>query len=153
MATSNLAVPVGGDATQARIERAWKLALPEVLRIFGGSMLLLRIARGELEPVFLAPAGLAVLIGMTAPLVVWGIRRGGLTAWGMAVAWNAVALVDFAVGWTEILVVRPAFLSAMPFVLMPAVVGPLFFALHIWCLRLLLRSDVRAAFARRERLG
>lgn len=147
---------VGGVAVRSaedRIETARRLMLPEVLRVVGGPMLLVFILRGELSSAFIVPAAMAAAIGLTALPVARAVRSGGVLAWGTALIWNAVALVDFVVGWGAVLTVDPPLFQDLPYALMPWVLGPLYFALHVWCLGLLLSPSVREAFVARETLG
>lgn len=140
-------------SAEDRIETARRLMLPEVLRVVGGPMLLVFILRGELSPAFIVPSAMATVIGLTALPVARAVRSGGVLAWGTALVWNAVALVDFVVGWGAVHALDPPLLRNLPYALMPWVFGPLYFGLHAWCLGLLISLGVRDAFVAREPLG
>lgn len=100
--------------------------------------------------VFLAPAVMAVVAGASAPVVFSALKKGGISAWGLAVAWNVWGMADFAVGWTDVVILRPPWLEQLPWLLFPTVFGPVLFVLHRWCLVLLVNPRVRAHFAARE---
>lgn len=144
---------VAARAAEDRIKTASRLMLPEVLRAVGGPMLLVLILRGELSPAFIVPSAMAMAIGLTALPVARAVRRGGLLAWGTALVWNGIALADFVVGWGAVLALDPPLLRDLPYALMPWVFGPVYFALHAWCLGLLVSPNVREAFVTRETLG
>lgn len=65
-------------------------------------------------------------------------------------AWNVWGMADFAVGWTDVVILRPALVGAFPWLLFATVFGPILFILHIWCLVLLLNPKVREHFVGRE---
>jgi hypothetical protein len=101
-----------GDPTLPELSKIRWLVLPHTFRL-AGVMLLLRVFSGDLPEVFLAPAVMAVVAGASAPIVASALRNGRVPAWGLAVAWNVWGMADFAVGWTDVVILRPALLGAV----------------------------------------
>lgn len=116
-------------------------------------------SQGTLPAVFAVPAGTGdLLIALTAPVVVVALRKGGLSAWAWAIAWNAVGIVDllFAVaigGLTDFplrhqMTVAPGL--AAPLAIIPLLAVPLCILFHATSVTLLFRKQVRVYFMNRE---
>jgi hypothetical protein len=122
-----------------------RLAVPQTLRVAGGSFLVL-LALGEMPATFALPAGIGdVTVGLTASLVAWRLYRGrGRRA---AVWFNVLGIVDLVVAVTmaglsglaqfTVLTVTPSMdaLTRVPEALIPASAVPLALVLHIVSLR------------------
>lgn len=142
----------GRNETQVVSTLRW-LVLPQTIRAFGAPVLLVLMLRGELPPAFSLPIGLAFVVGALAPIVARGLSRGGLLAWAGAIAWTVGGLLDFVVGWTDVLIMDPAVLRAFPMAFFPRIAGPILALLHVWSLAILVRPETRALFVSREAAG
>ncbi|MFQ5553186.1 MAG: hypothetical protein ACE5EW_05665 [Thermoplasmata archaeon] len=126
------------------------LILVHTARVVGLSFLV-GLNQGLFEASFAIPAAFGdFLIALTAPFVVLALRRGALVSWGAAIAWNALGLADFAVAITVGAILAPPAIFTLPWVLIPTVGVPIFAALHVAALALLLRRPMRAYFAQRD---
>ncbi len=113
-----------------------------------GAVFLILLAQGKLPALWAVPAGVGdVVVGLTAPIAAAAIRR---PHWqGVAVAWNLLGLLDFAVvvaigflaapGEFRLLFTEPStqLLSVFPLALFPAFLVPAATVVHIASLRYL----------------
>ena len=140
----------------ARPERPKRFALLQGLilvhtaRVIGLSFLV-GMSQGLFEPAFAIPTAFGdLLIALTAPLVVLALRRGGLMSWAAAIAWSALGLADFAAAITVGSLLAPPAIFTLPWALVPTVAVPIFTALHLAAIALLLQRPMRTYFARRD---
>jgi hypothetical protein len=127
---------IGGALDAAPL---WLLPLVQVYRAAGGLVWFGQLAAGRVPATFGLVAGTGdVLVGilavMTAIYVYSGVRGGRL----MAIAWNTLGLLDFAIGF-----VIASFLpysAVYPAVMIPAFLAPLSLDLHALSLRQLMRA-------------
>ncbi len=153
---------IGGllDATPA----SWLVGL-QVYRVFGG-IFLVAWSRGGMSGTFAIPAGTGdVLVGLLALPVAYLLYAGAPAGRRVAIAWNILGLVDFAIaigigilsapGPLQMIVPdRPnAQLGTFPTVMIPAFAVPSSILLHALSLRQLRRllrrgpGNARQAFA------
>lgn len=140
----------------ARPERPKRFALLQGLillhtaRVIGLSFLV-GMSQGLFEPAFAIPTAFGdLLIALTAPLVVLALRRGGLMSWAAAIAWSALGLADFAAAITVGSLLAPPAIFTLPWALVPTVAVPVFTALHLAAIALLLQRPMRMYFAQRD---
>lgn len=88
-----------------------------------------------------------ITAGITAPLVVLALRRGGLRSWAAAIAWSAFGLTDIVLGTTEEFLVSPNATAAFPILL---IMPPIFITMHLIPLFILLNRSTREYFAQKE---
>lgn len=138
---------------------AWLVAL-QVYRVFGG-IFLVGWARGSLSSVFALPSGIGdMLVGLLALPVAYYLHTGARYGRRLALAWNILGLVDFAIAITTGILSAPGPLQLLPpdrpntqfgtfpTVMIPTFVVPssiLFHALSIWQLRRMGRRETRLA--------
>jgi hypothetical protein len=119
---------------------SWLVGL-QVYRVFGGAFLV-QLALGKLTAAFAVPAGIGdVLVGILAVPVALYLNRGTVRGRAIALAWNALGILDLVVAITM------GFLTATgrigtgsgptlyPLVMIPAFAVPLSLILHgvsIW---------------------
>ena len=109
-----------------------------------GFVFLVAWSLGALPGAFALPAGLGdVAIGLSAPFVASLVKRGSPNARGAAVLWNVLGIVDLVVAVTMGVLTSPGPLhwlaldapnvaiTAMPFVLVPAIAVPLSILVHL----------------------
>ncbi len=138
------------DATPA----SWLVGL-QVYRVFGG-IFLVAWSRGAISGTFALPAGLGdVLVGVLALPVAYLLYAGAPAARWVAIAWNMLGLVDFAIaigigilsapGPLQFIIPdRPnAQLGTFPTVMIPAFAVPSSILLHALSLRQLRRLGRR----------
>lgn len=134
------------DATPA----SWLVGL-QVYRIFGG-IFLVAWSRGGISGTFALPAGTGdVLVGLLALPVAYLLHAGVPAARRIAVAWNILGLVDFAIAIGIGILSAPgplqviipdgpnAQLGTFPTVMIPAFAVPSSILLHLLSLRQLRR--------------
>jgi hypothetical protein len=134
---------------------SWLVAL-QVYRVFGG-IFLVAWSRGTLSGTFALPAGSGdVLVGLLALPAAYLLFTRAPQARGLAVAWNVLGLVDFAIaigigilsapGPLQVIVPeRPnAQLGTFPTVMIPAFAVPSSILLHALSLRQLRRQGRNA---------
>jgi len=134
------------DATPA----SWLIGL-QVYRVFGG-IFLVAWSRGGISGTFALPAATGdVLVGLLALPVAYLLHAGARGARGVAIAWNVLGLIDFAIaigvgilstpGPLQIIIPdRPnAQLGTFPTVMIPAFAVPSSILLHALSLRQLRR--------------
>lgn len=134
------------DATPA----SWLVGL-QVYRIFGG-IFLVAWSRGGISGTFALPAGMGdVLVGVLALPVAYLLYAGAPAARGVAVAWNILGLVDFAIAIGIGILSAPgplqviipdgpnAQIGTFPTVMIPAFAVPSSILLHVLSLRQLRR--------------
>lgn len=136
---------------RARSVRAFALGVPlavlvaaHVGRLFGGFFVALHAA-GRLPPTFALTAGWGdVLVAATAPPLAWAIHRR-VRGWrSLALAWNAIAILDLVVavslgvGSAANSPVRVIFespdtsaLGALPWLMIPGFMVPLYILTHL----------------------
>lgn len=153
-----LRIPAVADQL-ARPRAAGALAALQVLRLVGGTFLVL-LAVGQLPPGFALPAGIGdVLVGVLAPFVAFALwHRPDRRALGTA--FTALGMLDLVVaiptglvhapGRLQLIVTDPTtgMLGELPMALIPTFVVPVAFVLHLAMLRAL-AARVRSA----ERVG
>jgi hypothetical protein len=134
------------DATPA----SWLVGL-QVYRIFGG-IFLVAWSRGGISGTFALPAGMGdVLVGALALPVAYLLHAGAAAARRVAIAWNILGLVDFAIaigigilsapGPLQVIVPDGpnAQIGTFPTVMIPAFAVPSSILLHVLSLRQLRR--------------
>jgi len=134
------------DATPA----SWLVGL-QVYRIFGG-IFLVAWSRGGISGTFALPAGMGdVFVGVLALPVAYLLHAGAPAARRVAMAWNILGLVDFAIaigigilsapGPLQVIIPdRPnALIGTFPTVMIPAFAVPSSILLHVLSLRQLRR--------------
>jgi len=137
------------------VDLARGLTFVQIGRVLGAS-LLVALGMGLFHASFAIPAGVGdLLVGLTAPLAFIALRRGALLGWVDGITWNILGLTDLVYAVTEALISgRSGFntpLSAgFPWMLIPTVGVPIFAAIHLVTITLLLRRPVRAYYAGRE---
>jgi hypothetical protein len=132
------------------IPASWLVGL-QVYRVFGG-IFLVAWSRGAMSGTFALPAGLGdVLVGLLALPVAYLLYAGAPAARWVAIAWNVLGLVDFAIaigigilsapGPLQFIIPdRPnAQLGTFPTVMIPAFAVPSSIVLHALSLRQLRR--------------
>jgi hypothetical protein len=132
------------------IPASWLVGL-QVYRVFGG-IFLVAWSRGAMSGTFALPAGLGdVLVGLLALPVAYLLYAGAPAARWVAIAWNVLGLVDFAIaigigilsapGPLQFIIPdRPnAQLGTFPTVMIPAFAVPSSILLHVLSLRQLRR--------------
>jgi len=142
------------DATPA----SWLVGL-QVYRIFGG-IFLVAWSRGGISGTFALPAGVGdVLVGVLALPVAYLLHAGAPAARGVAIAWNILGLVDFAIAIGIGILSAPgplqviipdgpnAQIGTFPTVMIPAFAVPSSILLHVLSLRQLRRIGRRALAA------
>jgi hypothetical protein len=120
----------------------WRLTLPQILRVCGGTAFMVTLALAKLPAVFAVPAGLGdIAIGIEAVFVARRLRRGVLRRG--AIWFNVLGLLDLAVaitigllaapGPTQLLMVTPSTeaIALLPLVLIPTVMVPMAVTLHL----------------------
>jgi hypothetical protein len=135
----------------AKPDMIWRLTLPQVLRVCGGTAFILTLALGELPAVFAVPAGLGdIAIGIEAVFLARKLRHGDPRRG--ALWFNVLGLLDLAVamsvgllaapGAIRVLTVTPstAPIALLPLALIPTVMVPMAVALHVISL-----TKIRAA--------
>jgi hypothetical protein len=135
------------DATPA----SWLVGL-QVYRVFGG-IFLVAWSRGSLSGTFALPAGTGdVLVGLLALPVAYLLHAAAPGAKRLAIAWNILGLVDFAIavgigilsapGPLQVIIpdIPNAQLGTFPTVMIPAFAVPSSILLHALSLRQLGRS-------------
>lgn len=136
------------------IPASWLVGL-QVYRVFGG-IFLVAWSRGAISGTFALPAGLGdVLVGLLALPVAYLLYAGAPAARWVAIAWNILGLVDFAIaigigilsapGPLQLIIPdRPnAQLGTFPTVMIPAFAVPSSILLHALSLRQLRRLGRR----------
>lgn len=136
------------------IPASWLVGL-QVYRVFGG-IFLVAWSRGAISATFALPAGLGdVLVGLLALPVAYLLYAGAPAARWVAIAWNILGLVDFAItigigiltapGPLQLIIPdRPnAQLGTFPTVMIPAFAVPSSILLHALSLRQLRRLGRR----------
>jgi len=119
-----------------------------------GFIFLVLYGAGQVPGEFAIPAGVGdVLIGLTAPLVAYGLYRGFTWSHGAAIVWNVAGILDLAIavgtgflsspGPLHVLAVdNPNHLiTAFPLVLVPLFAVPLSIVLHLAALKRLSQFD------------
>jgi outer membrane protein TolC len=119
-----------------------------------GLLFLVLYGAGQVPGEFAIPAGVGdVLIGLTAPLVAYGLHRAFAWSHGAAIVWNVAGMLDLAVaigtgflsspGPLHLLAVdNPNHLiTAFPLVLIPLFAVPLSVVLHLAALKRLAQID------------
>ncbi len=137
------------------VEERW-LTLAHTWRV-GGIVFLILWAKGLLPGVFAFPAGMGdMAIGITAPLMAWGMSRGKPWPRGMRVGWHLAGLADLvaAVGLGVLTSVSPIGVLAsgvptremglFPMSLVPTFFVPLLVMLHLAALAKMSRGGERA---------
>ena len=135
---------------------AWLVGL-QVYRLFGG-IFLVAWSRGAISGVFALPAGTGdVIVGVLALPVAYLLAAGAPAARRLAILWNMLGLVDFAIavgigilsapGPLQVIVPDPpnAELGSFPTVMIPAFAVPSSILLHALSLRQLRRAIRREA--------
>lgn len=135
------------DATPA----SWLIGL-QVYRLLGG-IFLVDWSRGELSGTFAIPAGVGdIVVGLLALPVAWLLHVGARGGKAMAIAWNVLGLIDFAVAIVLGFLSSPGPLQLIipdgsntqlglfPAVLIPAFTVPSSILVHALSLRQLRRS-------------
>jgi len=130
---------------------SWLVGL-QAYRVFGG-IFLVAWSRGAMSGTFALPAGAGdILVGVLALPVAYLLYVGAPSAPRLAVAWNILGLVDFAIAigmgilsapgpFQVIIPDRPnAQLGTFPTVMIPAFAVPSSILLHVLSLRQLRRS-------------
>ena len=133
---------------------SWLVGL-QVYRIFGG-IFLVAWSRGAMSGTFAVPAGAGdVFVGLLALPVAYLLHARAPAARGVAIAWNILGLVDFAIaigigilsapGPLQVIVPdRPnALIGTFPTVMIPAFAVPSSILLHFLSLRQLRRAARR----------
>lgn len=141
------------------IPASWLVGL-QVYRIFGG-IFLVAWSRGGISGTFALPAGMGdVLVGILALPVAYLLHTGAPAARQIAMAWNILGLVDFAIaigigilsapGPLQVIIPdRPnAQLGSFPTVMIPAFAVPSSILLHVLALRQLRRIGRGAVAAK-----
>jgi hypothetical protein len=132
----------------------------QIVRLMGFAFLLL-LAQSLLPPVFALPAGLGdMFVGFEAIVVARLYARRAPTAPAMALLWNALGIVDFAVAlaigflasttpFQRIHVIPSTdLITVLPLVLVPTFGVPLFLMMHGLSLRRILAEAGAGGFAR-----
>ncbi len=133
----------------AGIKLASALTLTQVWRI-GGGLFLFEMLRGNLPAAFAIPAGVGdILMGVTAPFVALGLRRGGALTWATAIVWNALGITDLVYAVTLGLLAGAGYVLASYLVVIPTVLVPAAITIHLVTIGTLLRKGVRLSFVAR----
>ena len=130
----------------AAIPLPWVIGI-QVYRALGVQFVIL-FAYHMLPGLFALPAGLGdMMIGIAAPLVALWYRARRPGAWGLAIAWNVVGLLDLVVaigtgflsapGRFQVFPVEPTsgLMTLYPLVMVPTFAVPLSILLHMLSLR------------------
>ena len=117
-----------------------------------GVIFLVLYGSGQVPGEFAIPAGVGdVLVGVTAPLVAYGLYRRSAWSQGAAIVWNVAGVVDLAIavgtgflsspGPLQMLAVDTPnhLITAFPLVLVPLFAVPLSIVLHLAALKRLSR--------------
>jgi len=128
------------------------LILLQVPRI-GGVVFLLLYMQGVLPALFAIPSGVGdLIVGLSAPIVWYYYSKNGAWSRNLAIAWNAVGILDLAIAIITgvLLAVPPQYsiisstpstepMTLFPLVLIPVFAVPLGLLMHVFSLRLLLK--------------
>lgn len=121
----------------------------------GGVVFLLLYAQGRLPALFAIPSGVGdLVIGLSAPLVAFALSKNFSWSRKLAIAWNAVGILDLAVAIIIgiLLALPPQYsvvsttpstelMTLFPLVLIPVFAVPVGLLLHFFSLRLLLKQS------------
>ena len=137
------------------VEERW-LTLAHTWRV-GGIVFLILWAKGLVPGVFAFPAGVGdMLIGITAPLMAWGMSRGKPWPRGVRVGWHLAGLADLAVAVGLGVLTSPSRIGVLasgvptrmmglfPMSLVPTFFVPLLVMLHLAALAKMARRAERA---------
>ncbi len=125
------------------------LTITQVWRV-GGGIFLFEMLRGNLPAAFAIPAGVGdVLVGITAPLVAFGLRKGGALTWATAIVWNALGITDLVYAVSLGLLAGASYVAASYLVVIPTILVPAAVAIHLLTIRTLMKEDVRRGFMAR----
>lgn len=140
------------------IPASWLVGL-QLYRVFGG-IFLVAWSRGGISGTFALPAGVGdVLVGVLALPVAYLLHTGAPAGRRIAVAWNILGLVDFAIaigigilsapGPLQVIIpdAPNAQLGSFPTVMIPAFAVPSSILLHVLSLRQLRRIGLSAVAA------
>ena len=118
---------------------AWWLVAIQTYRVLGATFLI-GWARGDLSSLFALPAGFGdISVGLLAVPIAYLLTKGGRNTLNLAVAWNLLGLLDFAIAigigilTTQQIIVpdRPNLaLGSFPAVMIPAFAVPSWTLLH-----------------------
>ncbi len=93
-----------------------------------------------------------LLVGLTAPLIAYSLKNGGVRTWGAAVAWNALGLADLvyvlSIGILSLPSTQFVLTSYLAIILLTGV--PLAIILHITSIALLTTKGNSLVFAARS---
>ena len=117
----------------------WLIAV-QVFRVVG-VLFLVEFQRGNLPAAFAIPAGIGdILVGITAPIVAFSLRRSGALGWAVALTWNALGLADLVYAVSVGLLAGPTFILNSYLFIVPAFFVPLAVVLHLATIVLLARG-------------
>lgn len=147
---SGVEVSRGGEPVEggrgAGVKLASTLTMTQIWRI-GGGLFLFEMLRGNLPSAFAVPAGVGdILIGMTAPFVALGLRRGGALTWAIALVWNALGITDLVYAVTLGTLAGVGYVLTSYLVVIPTVLVPAAITIHLVTIGTLLGRGVRLGF-------